>query len=462
MKKVAIYTRVSTMEQANEGYSIEEQKNKLISFCDINDWPKYEVFVDAGISGGTINRPALQDLLHRINEFDLVLVYKLDRLTRNVRNLLDLLDTFEKNNVAFRSATEVYDTTSAMGRLFVTLVGAMAEWERSTISERTEMGKTSAARSGVHVSKVPFYYTKTDGKLYPNEYAPVLRYMVKRIKEGASSLNIADELNASEYKHPKGLSWYPMLVRRALKSPQARGHSFYGDIFVKNTHEALISDEDFKIIEDKLKERTKIGKNKHTSIFRGKLKCPNCGLNLTLSVHHKKTKSQGTKKYETYYCDKCKSDHIPNEQKVSFSMQRAEQAFIEYLYTKDFDKYELAAADNEAPVIDIDKVNRQREKFLDAWSNDLITDDEFNRKMDETKELIDTYYQQTESTEQDVDIGALKEWQNAVLGSWEFLNNEDKEELINSTIKEIRYTFLKGNSRKNPSTIGIENVIFYS
>lgn len=461
MKKVAIYTRVSTMEQANEGYSIEEQKNKLISFCDINDWPKYEMFVDAGVSGSTINRPALQDLLHRINEFDLVLVYKLDRLTRNVRNLLDLLDTFEKNNVAFRSATEVYDTTSAMGRLFVTLVGAMAEWERSTISERTEMGKTSAARKGVHVSKVPFYYTKTDGKLYPNEYAPVLRYMVKRIKEGASSLNIADELNASEYKHPKGLSWYPILVRRALKNPQARGHSFYGDIFVENTHEALISEDDFKIIEDKLKERTKVGNSKHTSIFRGKLKCPNCGLNLTLSVHHKKTK-QGTKKYETYYCDKCKSDHVPNEQKVSFSMKRAEQAFIEYLYKLDFDKYLLAAADDNEPVIDVNKVNRQREKFLDAWSNDLISDDEFNKKMDETKKLLDTYYQQSNKKERNVDIEALKEWQNIVLESWGYLSNEDKEELINSTIKEIKYTFLKGNSRKNPSTIGIEDVIFYT
>ena len=447
MKKVAIYTRVSTMEQANEGYSIEEQKKKLISFCNINDWPKYEVFVDAGASGGTINRPALQDLLHRINDFDLVLVYKLDRLTRNVRNLLDLLDTFEKNNVAFRSATEVYDTTSAMGRLFVTLVGAMAEWERSTISERTEMGKTSAARSGVHVSKVPFYYTKTDGKLYPNEYAPVLRYMVKRIKEGASSLNIADELNASEYKHPKGLSWYPMLVRRALKNPQARGHSFYGDIFVENTHEALISEDDFKIIEDKLKERTKVGNSKHTSIFRGKLKCPNCGLNLTLSVHHKKTK-QGVKKYETYYCDKCKTDHVPNEQKVSFSMKRAEQAFIEYLYNLDFDKYLATAADDNEPVIDVNKVNRQREKFLDAWSDDLISDDEFNKKMNETKKLLDTYYQQSNKKERNVDIEALKEWQNIVLESWGYLNNEDKEELINSTIKEIKYTFLKGNSRK--------------
>ena len=124
--KVAVYCRVSTLEQANGGHSIEEQERKLKSFCDINDWSIYDTYVDAGYSGAKRDRPELQRLMNDINKFDLVLVYKLDRLTRNVRDLLDLLEIFEKNDVSFRSATEVYDTTTAMGRLFVTLVGAMA------------------------------------------------------------------------------------------------------------------------------------------------------------------------------------------------------------------------------------------------------------------------------------------------------------------------------------------------
>ena len=119
---VAIYCRVSTLEQKEHGYSIEEQERKLKSFCEINDWNVADVFVDAGFSGAKRDRPELQRLMNDIKRFDLILVYKLDRLTRNVRDLLDLLEIFEQNNVAFRSATEVYDTSTAMGRLFVTLL----------------------------------------------------------------------------------------------------------------------------------------------------------------------------------------------------------------------------------------------------------------------------------------------------------------------------------------------------
>ena len=105
--KVAIYTRVSSAEQANEGYSIHEQKRKLISFCEVNDWNRYEVFSDPGVSGGSMKRPSLQKLFDRLEEFDLVLVYKLDRLTRNVRDLLEMLEVFEKNNIAFKKRNRV-------------------------------------------------------------------------------------------------------------------------------------------------------------------------------------------------------------------------------------------------------------------------------------------------------------------------------------------------------------------
>lgn len=463
MKKVAIYTRVSTMEQANEGYSIDEQRNKLEAFCDINDWPKHELFVDAGVSGSTTNRPALKELMARLDEFELVLVYKLDRLTRNVRDLLEMLDVFEKNNVTFRSATEVYDTGSAMGRLFVTLVGAMAEWERSTISERTEMGKLSAVRQGVHVTKVPFYYDKVDGKLYPNAYAEVFRYMVKRVREGASTVKVADELNVSQYEHPNGLKWYPIMIRRALKSPQARGHSVYKDIYIKDTHEALISESEYITVLDKMKERTRFDTKSHVSIFRGKLKCHVCGSNLTLGVHHKNTKSQGAKTYKRYYCDKCKVDKVPKEQKISFSAGVAEEAFLDHLRNLDFDAYKPAEVDAEAPLIDIKKIEKQRKKYQEAWSMDLMTDDEFYARMEDTQKLADEYYSQIEksTSDEDIDISDLIDIKESILKHWPNLDEERKEMMIGSFIKEIEYEYHKGTSRKDTSTIRIKRLYFY-
>lgn len=463
MKKVAIYCRVSTIEQVNEGYSIEEQERRLKSFCDINGWTKFEVFVDAGISGSTLKRPALEDMQSRLNEFDLVLVYKLDRLTRNVRDLLGLLDTFEENNVSFRSATEVYDTSSAMGRLFVTLVGAMAEWERSTISERTEMGKVSAFKKGVNVTKVPFFYDKVDGQLKPNEYAESLNYMVRRVKEGAGTVTIADELNASGYNHPNGLNWYPMQVRRSLKTPQARGRSVYNDDIIKDTHEALISDEDYRIIQNMLEQRTNVNKTFHTSIFRGKFKCHICGVNLTLGVHHKKTKSQGVKTYRSYYCDKCRANKTPKEKKISFSLERAEQAFLDYLEHMEFEDYGQLEVQDNTPVIDIKKIEKQRQKYQEAWSMDLMTDDEFFSRMEDTKKLSDEYYKQVEENEFEKEKSPeeIENIKELVLANWHKLTEEQKEEMIYSTVKELKYEFNKGTSYKNPSTIKITGLIFY-
>ena len=88
--KIAIYTRVSTLEQKEKGYSIDEQERKLRSYCEINDWKVHDVYVDAGYSGAKRSRPALSKLIDNLSKVDLVLVYKLDRLTRNVKDLLDL------------------------------------------------------------------------------------------------------------------------------------------------------------------------------------------------------------------------------------------------------------------------------------------------------------------------------------------------------------------------------------
>ncbi|MDS8186326.1 recombinase family protein, partial [Streptococcus pneumoniae] len=113
--KVAIYVRVSTTSQVEEGYSIDEQKAKLSSYCDIKDWSVYKIYTDGGFSGSNTDRPALEGLIKdaKKRKFDTVLVYKLDRLSRSQKDTLYLIeDIFIKNNIAFLSLQENFDTST--------------------------------------------------------------------------------------------------------------------------------------------------------------------------------------------------------------------------------------------------------------------------------------------------------------------------------------------------------------
>lgn len=117
--KVAIYVRVSTTSQAEEGYSIDEQKDKLEAYCKIKDWKIYDTYIDGGFSGSNTKRPELERLINdaKRKRFDIVLVYKLDRLSRSQKDTLFLIeDVFLKNDVAFISLQENFDTSTLLVR----------------------------------------------------------------------------------------------------------------------------------------------------------------------------------------------------------------------------------------------------------------------------------------------------------------------------------------------------------
>ncbi|UYO29216.1 recombinase family protein [Staphylococcus epidermidis] len=324
--------QVSTLEQKEHGYSIEEQERKLKSFCEINDWSISDVFIDAGFSGAKRDRPELQRMMKDIKRFDLVLVYKLDRLTRNVRDLLDLLEIFEQNNVAFRSATEVYDTSTAMGRLFVTLVGAMAEWERETIRERVMMGKRAAIKQGMILTPPPFYYDRVDNTYIPNDYKKVVLWAYDEVLKGVSSKGIARKLNDSDIPPPNGKRWEDRTITRALRSPITRGHYTWGDVFIENSHEPIITEEMYQQIKERLEERINTKIVSHVSVFRGKFICPRCGGTLTMNTATRKRK-KGYVTYKTYYCNTCKG----KKESFGFAENEALRVFRDYLSKLDLD-----------------------------------------------------------------------------------------------------------------------------
>ncbi|MCD8777425.1 recombinase family protein [Mammaliicoccus sciuri] len=460
--KVAIYCRVSTLEQFKGGHSIEEQQKKLISFCEINDWNNYEVFIDGGISGKDTERPALQNLLNNLNNIDLVLVYKLDRLTRSVRDLLSLLDTFEANNVSFRSATEVYDTSNAMGRLFVTLVGAMAEWERTTITERTMLGKTSAAEKGYYLNIPPFCFNKVDRQLVPNDKRKVIDYMVKLAKNNTSASVIASELNKRSIPSPTGKSWTRRSVIALLRNPTLRGHTFHGDIKKYNTHEAIISEDDFKMIDYNISDRTNTKVHKHNAVFRGKIVCKECGNHYNLDVQRRKRANGEISETKYYRCSEC---HKNKRHSPTVRADILEEDFINFIkYNKlIIDNYEMPKP-TEEKQIDIDKVMKQREKYQKAWSMDLMTDDEFKKLMNETSDIIEEYNkQQNVNVQKEVDTNQIKTINNLVLKIWSKLNDKDKEKLIKENIKSIDCDIIEGSGygvKRIPNRVRINQITY--
>ncbi|MDK3667937.1 recombinase family protein [Staphylococcus pseudintermedius] len=460
--KVAIYTRVSTHEQSLHGFSIEEQERKLKQFCEFNDWKVYKIYTDAGYSGAKRDRPALNQLIQDVDKLDLVLVYKLDRLTRSVRDLLDILEILEKNDVSFRSATEVYDTSTAMGRLFVTLVGAMAEWERTTIQERTFMGRRAAAQKGLVKTTPPFYYDRVDDKFVPNEYSKVLRFAVDEIKKGTSLREITIKLNNSNYKAPIGNRWHRSVLRNALKSPVARGHYCFSDVFIENTHEPIITDAEYEEIKERISERTNSVVVRHISAFRGKLVCPTCGNRCTLNTNKHVTQKKGTWYSKHYYCDRCKYDK--SVENFSFSEEEALKQFYTYISNFDLTNYEIEMNEEKEPEIeiDIDKINEERKRYHILFAKGLMREDELTPLIKELDDMVAVYNKQKKEDDRKVyDYEQIKDFKYSLLDGWERMDLELKAEFIKRAIKSIKIEYVKGIRGKKPNSINILDVDFY-
>ncbi|MEN2381694.1 recombinase family protein [Staphylococcus warneri] len=460
--KVAIYTRVSSQEQALHGHSIHEQKRKLISFCEINDWEQYEVFTDAGFSGGSTKRPALQKLFNRLDQFDLVLVYKLDRLTRNVRDLLEMLEHFEKHNVSFKSATEVFDTTTAIGKLFITIVGAMAEWERETIRERSLFGSRAAVESGKYIREVPFFYDNEDGKLVPNEHVIYINFIVDKLKQGVSANEVARLLNGKK-KPPKIKNWNRQTIIRLMKNPVLRGHTKYGDMFIENTHEPVISEDDYYRVINVIENRTHRSKTKHPAIFRGVLQCPQCHSKLHLYAGTIKPKNGKSYNVRRYTCDKCHRDK--SVRNISFNETEFENKFIDELNKMDLNRFEVHKPQQQTNIIENEERNikEQRTKLLRAYTMGYVEEEEFKTIMEETQRLLDDVKRESKIEEtNEIDVGQIRSISNFIVEGWKHMTVEEKEKLILSTVEKIIINFIPRelNENGNTNTVEIKKIHF--
>lgn len=216
------YTRVSTREQAEEGVSLAAQEEKVRAYCVARGWDCVEIITDAGVSGAKLERPGLKQLIEKCQARSVegVVVLKLDRLTRKVKDLGYLIeDVFEKHGVAFTSVQDNFDTTTANGRLVLNILGTVAQWERDVIAERTADALHHLRDNGQRFGQVPFGYLLADDEktLLPDpEGQRVIQQMKVRRSDGLTLQQIADELEEQDISTQNGGRWWPGTVAKIL------------------------------------------------------------------------------------------------------------------------------------------------------------------------------------------------------------------------------------------------------
>ncbi len=199
--RVVTYCRVSTAEQASEGTSLEFQDSQLQAYCQLQNWTLVNFYVDPGFSGKDSKRPGLERMLcdAKIGLFDKVVIYKLDRLARNLRLLLEIEQQLRNYGVSLISMKESVDTSTSTGKMVFQMFGMVAEWERSSIVERCKNGRMQRYREGCWGGgKAPYGYSydKTTHKLVINENeARIVRRMYTEYADGKSLFGVSQSLN---------------------------------------------------------------------------------------------------------------------------------------------------------------------------------------------------------------------------------------------------------------------------
>lgn len=227
MKTVG-YIRVSTDEQVNDGVSLDNQRKRIEAFCIAKDWELVNIYEDAGKSGKDLNRDGVKKLIKDSGKgiFNAVVVYKVDRITRRQRDLWHLIDdVFEPDGIGFVSVNEPFDTTSAIGKACLGMIGVFAQLERDLIAERTKDALKYKKEKGDYLGTVPLGYDIVDGELQEREDELAVVKYAKKLRTGGYSLGkIAVTFNGEGVPTKRGGKWYRSTVRYLLNN------ELYGDI----------------------------------------------------------------------------------------------------------------------------------------------------------------------------------------------------------------------------------------
>src|SRR5215469_2600053 len=323
-----LYTRVSSRNQADADYSsLETQRERLEAYCQSQEnYSVYRVYEDGGYSADSLDRPALKEMLRDVRErrLDCVLAYKIDRLTRSVKDFHLLMDLFDRYGVKFVSVTQSLDTQNPMGRLLRNVLLDFAQFEREMTADRTRDKMFQRAQKGLwNGGNVPYGYSAENKRLIVNvEEASRLRFMFHRFGEVPSLSGLRDELHRRGWYARSGKPWNKMALDHILRNPIYCGLIRFNKQRFKGEQEALIEEVLFTKVQSLRRDRSH-GSTKLNRVFllKGLVRCSDCGSWMTPHYTQKRHKDGSVYRIPYYRCTKtmhfdnsvCQIKHINAE-----------------------------------------------------------------------------------------------------------------------------------------------------
>jgi len=490
-KIAGIYIRVSTEDQAREGFSLPEQEKRLRAMCEFKGYQIYKIYKDSGISAKTGNhRPAFERLLQDIREkkCNTIVVLKLDRLTRSVYDWENILKFLEENDAYLDCANDDVNTTNANGKMVSRILTSVSQQEIERTSERTRMGLEGAIKSG-HLTRVPFGYKRdVDGPdkkktIIDEEKAPIVRFVFKTYIEGCSCEETARLVNEK----------YPYLEKKFTgKTVESMIHNeIYAGIYIynkrglslgktevwENVVEPIIDMKTYELLKQRFNGNGLIYHKKKTYLFMRKIKCPNCNKDIlggTFSIG-----KLGTV-YKYYHCNRCKTTGSIPESKIEEAFVKEIDYLIDYLMIADIgtipirqQPYMIGQGINVEKSLDTLKIKEERLK--QAFYGQFIEFEEFEKEMTALRtkrqaleKEVQKQSNRTIRVPNDINISTYAtlceiekreslSYYSKTLKTWNKLTEKEKQKIIDEYVENIELSVSEDEKTKEKN-VTIETI----
>ena len=469
IKSAGIYIRVSTFDQAREGFSLGEQEERLKEFCKFKRYNIYKVYQDAGISAKNDKRPAYQEMIEDVKKgnINVIVALKLDRLTRSVYDIEKLMKFVNDYECDIDCMADESNTTTSNGRMVMRIMTSVSQNEIEKCSERTKFGMAGAIKNGHIPNRTGLGFKRENKKLVPD---PLTKDIIVRIfdlyLEGKSHQAIANIYNKEKVLGKT--NWYDSTIQKILSNELYKGDYVNGKrtkhpTYYENVIEPIVSKEKWESCQYQKLRNARHYERTATYLFTNKLKCSKCG---NFLGGHATTKTNG-KKYYYYKCNTCKTyfNEIDIEKELkAFMLELAKQDDLINNYYTPFIKSKLEdkTEDYKKGIKELDK---QLDRIKTAYIKGVVKLEDFDKEIKhieyqksdlEKRQKEQKQYENLSFTLNDLliiqDMQEIEFYTNPdVLNNWSNKSKEDKQKIIGKYIDNI--TIEKKNNKFEISNI---------